>query len=98
LSGKTSFCSDFNIFAGAQSNVVPESCPNLSASNNAVIRMSNFTPRHCNYKFFFDNWFTSIPLLVYLHKEGISPLGTNKLNRLTGLKMSKEKKLRKKYM
>lgn len=60
--------------------------------------MSNFTPRHCNYKFFFDNWFISIHLLVYLHNKGISPLGTTKLNRLTGFKMPKEKELRKKDM
>lgn len=96
LSGKSGFCYDFDIFAGAQSNVVPESCPNLSASSNVVIRMSYFIPKHCNYKIFFDNWFTSIPLLVYLHKEGILPLGTARLNRLTGLKMPKEKELRKK--
>lgn len=77
-----------DIFAGVQSIVVPESCPNLSASSNVVIKMSYFIPRHCNYKFFFDNWFTLIrPLLVYLQAR---------LNRLTGLKMPKEKELRKK--
>jgi len=96
LSGKTGFCSDFNIFDRAQSNVVPESCPDLLASSNIVIRMSTFIPRHWTNKFFFDDWFTSISLFFYLHKEGNLPLVTTKLNRLTGLKMPKEKELRKK--
>lgn len=90
LSGKSEFCYDFDIFAGAQSNVIPESCPNLSVSSNVVLRMSKFIPRYCNYKICFDNWFTSILLLVYLHKEGILPLGTAGLNRLSGLKMPTE--------
>ncbi|CAI6352914.1 unnamed protein product [Macrosiphum euphorbiae] len=83
LSGVSGFCYDFDIFAGAQSNIIPNSCPNMSVSSNVVLRMSNFIPRHCNYKIFFDNWFTSIPLLIYLHKEGILPIGTARLNRLS---------------
>lgn len=90
LSGVSGFCYDFDIFAGAQSNVFPDSCPNMSASSNVVLRMSNFIPRHYSYKIFFDSWFTSIPLLVYLHKEGILPIGTARLNRLPGLKMPTE--------
>ncbi|KAL4104266.1 hypothetical protein QTP88_019575 [Uroleucon formosanum] len=47
LSGVSGFCYDFDIFAGAQSNIIPDTCPNMSVSSNVVLRMSNFIPRHC---------------------------------------------------
>ncbi|KAF9802767.1 hypothetical protein SFRURICE_002935 [Spodoptera frugiperda] len=42
-----------------------------------------------NYKLFFDNWYTSLPLLTYLNKKGILPIGTIKANRIPGYKTNK---------
>lgn len=77
-------------FAGAQTNIMPDNFPSLSVSSNMVVKMTASIPRNSNYKIFFENWFTSIDLLIYLEKEGILPLGTSRLNRLTGLNMSSE--------
>ncbi|CAI6352915.1 unnamed protein product [Macrosiphum euphorbiae] len=43
LSGVSGFCYDFDIFAGAQSNIIPNSCPNMSVSSNVVLRMNGVT-------------------------------------------------------
>lgn len=85
LSGISGFSYDFEVFAGAQTNIMPDDLPSLSASSNMVVKMAASIPRNHNYKIFFDNWFTSLNLLIYLEKEGILPLGTARLNRLSGL-------------
>lgn len=95
LSGVSGFSYDFDIFAGEQTNKMPDNCPSLTTSSNMVIKMAHTIPRQQNYKIFFDNWFTSLPLMVYLHKEGILPLGTARLNRITGLIMPNEKEFKK---
>jgi len=95
LSGVSGFSYDFDIFAGEQTNKMPDNCPTLSTSSNMVIKMAYTIPRQKNYKLFFDNWFTSLPLMVYLDKEGILPLGTARLNRIAGLIMPNEKEFKK---
>ena len=95
LSGVSGFSYDFEIFAGKQTNKMPDNCPSLSTSSNMVIKMAQTIPRLKNYKLFFDNRFTSLPLMVYLHKKGILPLGTARLNRLKGLTMPTKKEFQK---
>jgi hypothetical protein len=84
LSELSGFSYDFDILAGAQSNTVPDGAPDLGASSNVVIRLTQSVPQHHNYKIFFDNWFTNVPLKVYLKKEGLLALGTVKANRVSG--------------
>lgn len=74
---------------------MPDNCPSRSTSSNMVVKMAQTIPRQKNYKLFFDNWFTSLPLMIYLHKEGILPLGTARLNRLKGLTMPTKKEFQK---
>jgi hypothetical protein len=85
-----------DIFAGAQSNTVPDGAPNLGASSNVVVKLTQSVPRHHNYKIFFDNWFTGVPLEVHLKKEGLLALGTVKENRVSGATMPTEKEMKKK--
>lgn len=95
LSGVSGFSYDFEVFAGAQTNIMPDNLLSLSVSSNMVVKLADTIPRNCNYKIFFDNWFTSLDLLVYLEKESILPLGTARMNRLTGLTMPSEKEFKK---
>jgi hypothetical protein len=95
LSGISGFSYDFDIFAAAQSNTVPDAAPDLGASSNVVVRLTQSVPRHHNYKIFFDNWFTSVPLEVFLKKEGLLALGTVKANRVSGATMPTEKEMNK---
>ena len=61
-----------------------------------VVKLSESIPKHQNiqnYKLFFDNWFSSVQLMVYLTKEGILPLGTIRINRIPGAEIPKEKEM-----
>ncbi|XP_050305075.1 piggyBac transposable element-derived protein 3-like [Anthonomus grandis grandis] len=95
LSGISGFSYSFDIFAGSQSNIVPADAPDLGTSSNVVVKFVERVPKHENHKIFFDNWFTSVPLMVYLTKNGIHPLGTVHLNRVQGCKMLSEKEFKK---
>lgn len=64
LSGISVFSYDYEIFAGAESDTIPPGAPNLGVSSNVVVRMAASIPRNMKYKLFFDNWFTSVDLLV----------------------------------
>lgn len=90
LCGSSGFSYDFDIFAGEQSNTVPEGAPNIGASGNIVIKLTDSVPRHKNY-----NWFNSIKLQVYLSKIGLLSLGTARTNRITDSTMPSEKEFKK---
>lgn len=95
LSGVSGFSYDFEIFAGAQSNVIIPGAPDLGVSSNVVARLTQSVPRHVNYKIFFDNWFTSVPLMVYLRKEGLLSLGTVRATRIPFCYLPKEAEMKK---
>nr|CAH7715220.1 unnamed protein product [Callosobruchus chinensis] len=90
LSGTSGFSYDFDLYAGSQSNSVPPGAPDLGMSSKMVVKLSESIPKHQNYKLFFDNWFSSVPLMVYLTKEGILSLGRVRLNLVLGADMPKE--------
>ncbi|CAH2000458.1 unnamed protein product [Acanthoscelides obtectus] len=94
LSGVSGFSYDFDFFSGP-TNLQPYQ-PDLGASSNVVVKLTESVPRNQNYKVFFDNWFTGLPLLVYLSKEGILPLGTVRKNRVPDCEFPKESMMKKK--
>lgn len=53
----------------------------LLISSNAVIRLARVSPRNMSYSLYFNNYYTSNPLLEYLAKQGIYNLGTAQSNR-----------------
>lgn len=95
LSGVSGFSYDFDIFAGDQSNIFPSDAPDLGVSSKVVTRLTSTVPRNVNHKIFFDNWFNSIKLQVYLYKNGLLPLGTIRMNRVPNADMPIEKDLKK---
>ena len=50
--------------------------PDLYTAANIVMRLARRILKHKNYKVYFDNYYTSLPLLDYLLKNFISLLGT----------------------
>ncbi|KAG5877962.1 hypothetical protein JTB14_015611 [Gonioctena quinquepunctata] len=94
LSGSSGFSYDFDIFAGEQSNTLPDGAPDLGVSGNVVTRLTSTVPRNKNHQIFFDNWFNSPLLQVYLTKIDLLPLGTARRNRVTGCEMPSEKDLK----
>lgn len=95
LSGISGFCYKFEFDTGKENIVLPQE-PDLGAASNCVIRLAREIPKHQNYRLYFDNYFTSLPLLKFLADDGILALGTIRHNRITNGKLyefSKGKKM-----
>lgn len=89
------FCYNFEIYCGAGDNVVLTDTPDLGASANVVVRLSRNVPDFKNHVIYFDNYYTSLPLLVYLKSRGIHSLGTIRSNRIPNCKLPTDIDLRK---
>ncbi|KAH8038453.1 hypothetical protein HPB51_001568 [Rhipicephalus microplus] len=68
--------------------------PDLGACSNVVLELSRSIPENKNY-LFFDNWFTSIKLLVSLHQRVIPALGTARANRISGCRLPSDAEMKK---
>lgn len=57
--------------------------PDLGECANIVVRLARKIPKFCNCRLYYDNYYTTLPLLVYLHKyKEISSLGIIRKNRI----------------
>lgn len=70
--------------------------PDLGASSNVVLRMTQDVPQNKGYLVFFDNWFASLPLFTTLASVGIGALGTIRPNRFPGLELPADLEMKKK--
>jgi hypothetical protein len=98
MSGISWFACDFEIFeifCGSENEDRQEGEQDLGSSSNVVIRLSHNVPRNVNHKLLFDNYYTSLPLLVYLMKLGIYSLGTVRKNHIPNCKLAKEDQFKK---
>ncbi|KAL4152918.1 hypothetical protein QTP88_000751 [Uroleucon formosanum] len=69
--------------------------PDLGSSSNIVVRLSRDVPQYNNYKIYFVNFYTSVPVMDYLYNRGILSLGTVHTNRLPNCKLNDSKMQRK---
>ncbi|XP_040073998.1 piggyBac transposable element-derived protein 2-like [Ixodes scapularis] len=67
----------------------------IGASGSIVIKLAQCVQPQLGHLLYFDNWFTSLKLLVTLAQRGIYALGTVRANRLQGCKMATDTELRK---
>lgn len=97
LSGVSGFCYKFEIYTGTEndSNRRLSNEPDLGSSSNVVVRLAREIPRNCFHKLFFDNYYTSIPIINFLAKKGIHSLGTVRRNRIPGCKMPTDNECKK---
>ena len=65
------------------------------ANANIVVRLLRVVPTNQNYRVFFDNYNTTLPLVVELSKHGIHSLGTVRRNRLQNCKLPDDKEMMK---
>ncbi|KAE9525422.1 hypothetical protein AGLY_014222 [Aphis glycines] len=96
LSGVSGFSYNFEVYSGLENNPDQrlQNEPNLGASANIVVRLARIIPKNQNYKLYFDNYYTTLALEVYLKKNGIYSLGTLRRNRVPGLILPDEKYLK----
>lgn len=87
------FSYDFDLYADKQSDVIPDGEKNIGTSSNVVLRLTQTVPENLYYRVFFDNWFTSVELMIQMDKKGILPLGTVRAKRLPGAKLPTKKDL-----
>lgn len=90
LCDSTGFSYAFEIYTGAGDNIIPEGAPNLGAASNVVVRLSKNIPNFINHVIYFDNFYTSLGLLIYLRSRGIYSLGTVRTNRVPNCKLSSD--------
>ncbi|KAG4071994.1 hypothetical protein HA402_010931 [Bradysia odoriphaga] len=94
LSGSLSgFCYYFEIFTGQENDASKRLLhePDLGASANVVVRMTRPIPNDLNHRVFFDNYFSTLPLISELSKRGIHSVGTMRQNRLYNDKLPGDK-------
>lgn len=70
--------------------------PDLGSSANVVVRLCREIPKNKNHKVYYDNYYTSLPLQVYLAEHGILSVGTVRRNRIPGVNVLSEDELKKK--
>ena len=87
--GKSGIAYDFEFYEGAGTGV---NYRHLGLGGSVVKRLCEKIPRHENFKVFFDNHFTGLPLLEELKSDGILALGVIMPNRMgnPGLKTKAE--------
>lgn len=93
MCGSNGFSYRFKLYTGQenQDKYRLPSEPDLMASANVVVRLSRIIPENKNHRVFFDNYYTTIPLLTFMAKKGIHTLGTVRRNRLPNCQFILEK-------
>lgn len=89
--GASGIMYDFRIYQGKGTCNDSE----LGVSANIVLELCKTLPEGKNFKVFFDNWFSSLPLAVALLERKILCLGTVRKDRMGNCELASEDELRK---
>ena len=94
--GSSGIMYDFFIYTGKNEefDTIPEFC-NLQKSAQIVASLCKHLPSHAKHKLFFDNWFTTLDLLIFLKRRGILACGTIRANRLQGCPLATNNEMKK---
>ena len=95
MTGISGFLYNFEVYTGQENEKRLATENNLGASANVVIRLARNVPRHQNYILYFDNYFTTLGLVVSLYKQGIESIGTVRRNRIPNCMLPDEKNWKK---
>lgn len=98
LCGVSGYGYNFEIYTGNENKESDRLAnePDFGATGNVVIRMSRNIPNNAHHKLFFDNYYTSLPVMVYLKKKGIHTVGTFRRNRFPNVLLTDDKQMMKK--
>ncbi|CAK1593285.1 unnamed protein product [Parnassius mnemosyne] len=82
LCNLSGFAYRFIIYSGKEANEGSSNSQNLGVVGQTVMNLLSVVPRQRNHIVYFDNYYTSLPLMCILAKQGIHSLGTIQRNRL----------------
>lgn len=84
MAGVSGFAYNLEIYSGQENDPALRlsSEPDIDASGNVVVRLARIVPLDKHFKLYYDNYYTSISLMIYLKTRGIESLGTVRRNRL----------------
>ncbi|XP_054259861.1 piggyBac transposable element-derived protein 3-like [Macrosteles quadrilineatus] len=88
LSGVSGFAYRFEIYSGQENDPdyrLPGE-PDLGSCANVVVRLVRNVPTN-HHQLYFDNFYTTLPLMVHLEKRNIHALGTARRDRLQNEKL-----------
>ncbi|KAJ8930958.1 hypothetical protein NQ314_016193 [Rhamnusium bicolor] len=94
LAGVSGFAYKFEICQEKFDNLKNDE-RNLGVTSNIVLRLARIILRMKNYRLYHDNYYTALPLMVYLAKQGIFSLSTIRRNRLPNCQLLTELLLKK---
>ena len=81
--GTSGMMYDFYIYTGRDEQMQADpDIMHLKKSAQVVARLCEHLPVNVNHKVYFDNWFTSLDLLLYLKQRGILSCGTIRTNHI----------------
>lgn len=95
LCGASRYAYDFERYTGRSDNTLVDGEEDCGASGNVVIRLSRVIPTLVNHKDYFDNFFTSPDLQLYLAKKAIWSISTVCGNRILQCSLKSDVDLRK---
>ena len=96
LADKHGMVHDFIPYVGKIEPVNDQDVPDLGASANIVLHLAENIPINKGYRLYFDNWFNSLNLQLFLAERKIWCCGTVQPRRISGLKCTEDKEMQKK--
>ncbi|XP_054746160.1 piggyBac transposable element-derived protein 3-like [Anastrepha obliqua] len=89
--GTSGLVYDFTLYVGEGT------CPayGLGLSSDIVLYLAKGLPKDKHFKLYFDNWFTSVSLLISLKEMGIFATGTVRKNRISNCQLLSDAELKK---
>ncbi|XP_049523764.1 piggyBac transposable element-derived protein 2-like [Dermacentor silvarum] len=95
LCGASGIIYDFLIYQGSTTRLNPEEKKEFGVTGALVLHFTSRIPNGLGYKMFFDNFFTSLPVIRELDKKKIYAAGTIRINRTQKCPLKSEKELKK---
>lgn len=94
LSGVSGISYNFELFGDKDATQVIQGEPNLGAASNVIVRLCRDIVPNVNHKIYYDNYFSSLPLIAYLAGKGIQSVCTIRQNRLKNFNSKTEKQMK----
>lgn len=91
LCGASGIIYDFLIYQGSTTGLNPDEKKEFGITGALVLHFTSRIPHGLGHKMFFDNFFTSVPVIQELGKKKVYAAGTIRINRTQKCPLTSEK-------